>query len=318
MKTYLVTGGAGFIGSHLVEDLLRRGARVRVLDNFLTGRKENLAAFRKDIEIYKGDIREPAACRRAVRGVDIVLHQAALPSVPRSVQDPRLTNDINITGTLNMLVAARDAGIRSFVFASSSSVYGDEPSLPKKEGREGTPLSPYAVSKLVGEKYCRVFRDLYGLNAVSLRYFNIFGPRQDPFSQYAAVIPNFVTRLLRGERPVVYGDGEQSRDFTYVTNVVEANLLAAEASGVGGEVFNLACADRITVNDLVRGLNAILGTGIPAVYEPARPGDILHSFADIAKAAAGLSYRPSVAFQDGLRRTVDWYRERSATWGKKR
>jgi nucleoside-diphosphate-sugar epimerase len=318
MTAYLVTGGAGFIGSHLVEELLRRNARVRVLDNFLTGRKENLAEFRKDVEVVKGDIRELSACRRALRGVDHVLHQAALPSVPRSVQDPRLTNDINITGTLNMLVAARDAGVRSFVFASSSSVYGDDPNLPKREGSEGKPLSPYAVSKLVGEKYCRVFRDLYGLNAVALRYFNIFGARQDPTSQYAAVVPNFITRLLRGERPIIYGDGEQSRDFTYVANVVEANLLAAAASGVGGEVFNIACADRITINGLACTLNAILGTGLPSLHEPARPGDILHSFADIAKAAAGLSYRPSVAFEDGLRRTVDWYRSRSSTWGKKR
>jgi nucleoside-diphosphate-sugar epimerase len=318
MDSYLVTGGAGFIGSHLVEELLRRGARVRVLDNFLTGRRENLAEFRRDIELAKGDIREPAACRRAVRGVAYVLHQAALPSVPRSVRDPRLTNDINITGTLNLLLAARDAGVRSFVFASSSSVYGDDPRLPKREGQEGRPLSPYAVSKLVGEKYVRVFRDLYGLNAVALRYFNIFGPRQDPASQYAAVVPNFITRLLRGERPVIYGDGEQSRDFTFVANVVEANLLAAEAPGAGGEVFNVACADRVTVNGLARSLNEILGTGLEPVHEAARPGDILHSFADIAKAAAGLGYRPQVAFADGLRRTVDWYRSRSGAWDKKR
>lgn len=318
MASFLVTGGAGFIGSHLVEELVRRGDRVRILDNFLTGSRENVAAFRKDIEILKGDIREPADCRRAVRGMDHVLHQAALPSVPRSVQDPRLTNDINITGTLNMLLAARDAGVKSFVSASSSSVYGDDPSLPKREGREGKPLSPYAVSKLIGEKYIRVFRDLYGFNAVALRYFNIFGPRQDPASQYAAVVPNFVTRLLRGERPVIYGDGEQSRDFTYVANVVEANLLAAQASGVGGEVFNIACADRITISSLAKALNAILGTDIPPVHEPPRAGDILHSFADIAKAASGLSYRPSVSFEEGLRRTVDWYRSRRASWDKKR
>jgi len=313
-----VTGGAGFIGSHLVKELVRRGARVRVLDNFLTGRRENLAEFRKEAEVVKGDIREPTVCRRAVRDMDHVLHQAALPSVPRSIKDPRLTNDINITGTLNMLVAARDAGVGSFVFASSSSVYGDDANLPKREGREGKLLSPYAVSKLVGEKYCRVFRDLYGLNAIALRYFNIFGPRQDPSSQYAAVVPNFVTRLLRGERPVIYGDGEQSRDFTYVANVVDANLLAAGASGVGGEVFNIACADRITVGDLAKTLNGILGTDLPAVHEPARAGDILHSFADIAKAETGLAYRPAVPFEEGLRRTVDWYQSRRAIWDKKR
>ena len=318
MAGVLVTGGAGFIGSHLVEALVRRGDRVRVLDNFLTGRRANLEDVRKDVEILKGDIREPSDCRKAVRGMDRVLHQAALPSVPRSVLDPRLTNDINITGTLNMLLAARDAGVASFVFASSSSVYGDDATLPKAEGREGRPLSPYAVSKLVGEKYIRVFRDLYGFNAVALRYFNIFGPRQDPASQYAAVVPNFVTRLLRGEAPVIYGDGEQSRDFTYVENVVNANLLATEAKNAGGEAFNIACADRITVAGLARALNAILGTDIPAVHEPARAGDILHSFADIRKAEAGLSYRPAVAFEDGLRRTVDWYRSRRSSWDKKR
>jgi UDP-glucose 4-epimerase len=318
MAGVLVTGGAGFIGSHLVEALVRRGDRVRVLDNFLTGRRANLEGARKDVEILKGDIREPSDCRKAVRGMDHVLHQAALPSVPRSVKDPRLTNDINITGTLNMLLAARDAGAASFVFASSSSVYGDDPTLPKTEGREGKPLSPYAVSKLVGEKYIRVFRDLYGFNAVALRYFNIFGPRQDPASQYAAVVPNFVTRLLRGESPVIYGDGEQSRDFTYVENVVNANLLATEAKAAGGEAFNIACADRITVAGLARVLNKILGTDIPPVHEPARAGDILHSFADIRKAEAGLSYRPAVAFEDGLRRTVDWYRSRRSSWDKKR
>ncbi|MBN2206137.1 MAG: SDR family oxidoreductase [Candidatus Aminicenantes bacterium] len=317
MAGVLVTGGAGFIGSHLVEALVRRGDCVRVLDNFLTGRRDNLDEFRKDVEVLEGDIREPEDCREAVRGMDVVLHQAALPSVPRSVRDPRLTNDINITGTLNMLLAARDAGVASFVFASSSSVYGDDPNLPKTEGREGKPLSPYAVSKLVGEAYVRVFRDLYGLNAVALRYFNIFGPRQDPASQYAAVVPNFVTRLLRGEPPVIYGDGEQSRDFTYVANVVQANLLAAEAKTAGGDAFNIACADRITVAGLALALNRILGTDIPPVHEPARAGDIRHSFADIRKAEAGLSYRPAVAFEDGLRRTVDWYRSRRASWDKK-
>lgn len=308
---YLVTGGAGFIGSHLVEALCARGDGVRVLDNFLTGKRENLAPWRDRIELVEGDIRDAAACRRAVRGVDHVLHQAALPSVPRSVADPGTTNAINVEGTLNMLIAARDAGVRSFVFASSSSVYGDDERLPKREGQEGRPLSPYAVSKLAGEKYGQTFHHLYGLRAVSLRYFNVFGPRQDPASQYAAAVPLFITRVMQGEAPAIFGDGEQSRDFSHVDNVVAANLLAAETETAAGAVLNIACADRITVNALAAAIVGLLGAGVAPVHGPERPGDIRHSFADIARARAVLGYEPRVGFAEGLRRTVAWYRERS-------
>lgn len=311
MKKYLVTGGGGFIGSHLTEALVARGAEVRVLDNFLTGKRGNLAAVESRIEILEGDIRDPETCRKAADGVESVLHQAALPSVPRSVKDPRTTNDINITGTLNMLLAARDAGVRSFVFASSSSVYGDDPGLPKKEGREGEPLSPYAISKLVGEKYCRVFSSLFGLPTVCLRYFNVFGPRQDPLSQYAAVIPNFVTKILRGVSPTIYGDGEQSRDFTFVENVVEGNILASLATHLRGAALNIACGDRITVNGLVREINDVLGTDVKPVHAEERPGDIKHSNADISNAVQALHYAPKVAFREGLMRTAEWYGSRA-------
>jgi len=310
MSHYLVTGGAGFIGSHLVETLLDRGRRVRVLDNFLTGKRENLAPFLDRIELVEGDLRDPDACRRAADGVDFILHQAALPSVPRSVADPFTTDEINVRGTLNILWAAVRAKVKRLVFASSSSVYGDEPGLPKREGAEGKPLSPYAASKWAGEKYLQVFSCTYGLETVSLRYFNVFGPRQDPASQYAAAVPLFVTRLLRDEAPTVFGDGEQSRDFTYVANVVEANLLACTAAGAAGGVFNIACADRITVNTLIAKINGILGTSVSPVYTDPRPGDIRHSFADISAAERGLGYRPAVGFDEGMKRTIAWYRER--------
>lgn len=308
MAKYLVTGGAGFIGSHIAETLAGRGEAVRVLDDLSTGKRENLAGFADKIEFLEGDIRDLETCRRAVEGVDYVLHQAALPSVPRSVEDPLLTNAINITGTLNMMLAARDAGVKSFVQASSSSVYGDDPAPAKVEGREGKPLSPYAVSKLVDEKYARVFHDLYGFRAVSLRYFNVFGPRQDPFSQYAAVIPLFITLVLRGERPTVYGDGEQSRDFTYIENVVEGNILAATSGAGGGEAFNIACGDRLTVNGLLEAVNGILGASVTAVHAEPRPGDIRHSTADHGKARRVLGFEPRVPFLEGLRRTVAWYK----------
>ncbi|MDW7759387.1 MAG: SDR family oxidoreductase [Acidobacteriota bacterium] len=306
---YLVTGGAGFIGSHLAAALLSRGQSVRVMDNFLTGKRENLAPFLKDIDLFEGDIRDPEACRKAVRGVRHVHHQAALPSVPRSVEDPRTTNDINVTGTLNMLLAARDAGVESFVFASSSSVYGDDPGLPKKEGREGAPLSPYAASKLAGEVYGRIFHDLYGFRAVSLRYFNVFGPRQDPFSQYAAVIPLFITRMLEGRAPIIYGDGEQSRDFTYVADIVEANILAASAEPAGGAVMNVACGRRTTVNHLAEILARELGAEVRAVHADPRPGDILHSYADIERAGRLIGFKPSVPLEDGLAATAAWFRK---------
>ena len=311
MAMYLVTGGAGFIGSHIAEALVKRGESVRVLDNLLTGKMENLAGFLPRLEFVEGDIRDLDACRRAVEGVDYVLHQAALPSVPRSVEDPLLTNAINITGTLNLMLAARDAGVRSFVQASSSSVYGDDPAPRKLEGREGKPLSPYAISKLVDEKYARVFQDLFGFRAVSLRYFNVFGPRQDPFSQYAAVIPLFITKVLKGERPTIFGDGEQSRDFTFVENVVEGNILAARSDRGGGEAINLACGERLTVNALLAAVNGVLGTKVEAIYADPRPGDILHSTADVDKSRRVLGFEPRVTFLDGLKATVDWYRKRS-------
>ncbi len=310
MSSYLISGGAGFIGSHLVERLVNQGEMVRVLDNFLTGKRENIAAFLQQIELIEGDIRDPETCRRACQGVDYVLHQAALPSVARSVEDPQTTNGINITGTLNLLLAARETKVKRFVFASSSSVYGDDDSLPKREGEEGRPLSPYAVSKIAGEHYCRLFFQLYGLSTVCLRYFNVFGPRQDPFSQYAAVIPNFIFRLLQGERPIIFGDGEQSRDFTYVANVVEANLLAATASTeVSGEVLNIACGESISVNALAAGINQILGTDLRPIYSGPRPGDIRHSQADISRARKILGYQPRHSFWQGLEETIHWFRE---------
>ncbi len=311
MKTYLVTGGAGFIGSHLAEELVRRGERVRVLDNFLTGRRENLASFQNFIELIEGDIRDMETCRKALRGVDYVLHQAALPSVPRSIEEPLLAHEINVNGTLNLLVAASEAKISRFVFASSSSVYGDDPALPKREGTEGAPLSPYAVHKLIAEKYCRVFYDIYGLGTICLRYFNIFGPRQDPASQYAAAIPLFISLMLNGDRPQIFGEGEQSRDFTYIANVVEANLRAVEApDNALGEVFNIAGGERTTVNTLITEIGELLGVSVVPLYTDPRPGDILHSFADIGKAKRTLRYEPIIGFKQGLRKTAAWYRER--------
>ncbi len=308
MEKYLVTGGAGFIGSHIVEELVKKGHPVRVVDNFITGKKENISSFLSEIEFIEGDIRDLEICRQVAEGVDFVLHQAALPSVPRSIEDPLLTNEINITGTLNLLLASRDVKVQKFVFASSSSVYGDNPQLPKKEGIEGIPLSPYAISKRVGEMYCRVFSQVFNLPTVCLRYFNIFGPRQDPFSQYAAAIPNFITRMVKEETPVIFGDGEQSRDFTYVENVVEANILASKAAGVSGEFFNIACGERTTVNSLVENINKVLDKEIKPSYVDMRPGDIKHSFADISKAKKILKYEPSVPFSEGLRNTILWFK----------
>jgi nucleoside-diphosphate-sugar epimerase len=311
MATYLVTGGAGFIGSHIAEFLAARGDSVRVLDNLSTGKKENLAGFIGRVEFIEGDIRDLDACRRAVRGVEHVLHQAALASVTGSIADPLLTNAINVTGTLNLLLSARDAGVRSFVLASSSAVYGDDPAMPKREGREGRPLSPYGTSKLVGEKYGELFHELYGMKTVALRYFNVFGPRQDPMSDYAAVIPVFITKVLRGERPVIYGDGEQSRDFIYVKSVVQANVTAAESPDTGGEALNVASGKGLTVNALLAAVNGIVGTEIQAVHAEPRPGDIKHSVADIAKARRVMGFEPQIPFMDGLKDTVSWYRERS-------
>ncbi len=313
MSFYLVTGGAGFIGSHIVEELVRRGERIRVLDNFLTGKRENLINFLNQIELIEGDIRDEETCLRACDGVDYVLHQAALPSVARSLEDPLTTDEINIRGTLNLLLSARAKGVKRFIFASSSSVYGDDLSLPKKEGREGRPLSPYAITKLTGEYYCRLFHQAFGLSTICLRYFNIFGPRQDPLSPYAAVIPSFIRCLLKGERPVIYGDGEQSRDFTFVANAVEANLLAAAApEEASGEVFNIACGQSITVNGLAAEINRIMGTNLEPVHAPPRPGDIRHSLADVSKAERLLGYQPRYSFEQGLTETINWFRQRMA------
>lgn len=308
MALYLVTGGAGFIGSNIVEELVARGERVRVLDNFSTGRRDNLAPFLDRIELVVGDLSDLATARRAMEGVEYVLHQAALPSVQRSVDDPLASHAANVTGTLNVLVAAREAGVRRVVYAASSSSYGDTPTLPKREDMLPQPKSPYAVSKLAGEHYCRAFTEVYGLETVALRYFNVFGPRQNHASQYAAVVPLFITAMLRGESPVIYGDGLQSRDFTYVANVVQANLLAATAPGAAGRVFNVACGTRYTLLDLVAALNDILGARIAPVHAAPRPGDVRHSLADISAAQETLGYRVEVDFLEGLRRTVAWYR----------
>ncbi|MFC2165096.1 SDR family oxidoreductase [Acidobacteriota bacterium] len=308
MERYLVTGGAGFIGSHISEELVRRGYAVRVLDNFITGKEENLTSFLENIEVIRADIRELSVCQKAIKDVDYVLHQAALPSVPRSIEDPMLTNSINIEGTLNILIASRDEGVKRLVYASSSSVYGDDPRLPKKEGAEGKQLSPYAVSKLAGEKYCQVFSHVYDLSTVCLRYFNIFGPRQDPHSQYSAVIPKFITRLLKGNAPNIYGDGKQSRDFTYVSNVVDANLLAAKTPDISGEVFNIGCGSQTTVNLLAEILSKIMKADIEPSYDKERLGDVRHSFADVSSAEKALHYNPHVQLEEGLARTVEWFK----------
>jgi len=312
-ELYLVTGGAGFIGSHLVERLLKEGHRVRVIDDLSTGKKENIKPFLGEIEFIKGDIRDLELVRETMEGVDYVLHQAAVPSVPRSVKDPLTTNVANVDGTLNILIAARDAGVKRVVYASSSSIYGDTPNLPKHEGMRPEPRSPYAASKLAGELYCQAFYSVYGLETVALRYFNVFGPRQDPESQYAAVVPRFITALLQGRPPTIFGDGEQSRDFTYVENVVEANLLAAKAPGVAGEVFNIACGGQITVNELARLLVEIVGVNpqLKPRYAPPRPGDVRHSLADISKVRELLGYEVKVSTREGLERTVEWYKNLS-------
>jgi len=309
MPRYLITGGAGFIGANLAHALVARGESVRILDDFSTGRPENLGGIEDRIEILRGDLRDPAAVARAVRGTQVILHQAALNSNPRSIQEPGPTNAVNVGGTLLLLEAARAAGVRRVVYASSSSVYGDTPGLPKTEEMPLSPKAPYGVSKLAAEYYCRVFTQVYGLPTVSLRYFNVFGPRQHPDSEYAAVIPRFLRRMLAGERPVIFGDGEQSRDFTAVENVVAANLLAAETTQGIGEVFNIACGQTSTLNQLVAWLNQLLGTDLSAIYEAPRPADIRHSYASIRKAEAMLDYRPTLEVQEGLRRTVEWFKQ---------
>lgn len=307
MAGYLVTGGAGFIGSNIVRELLARGQPVRVLDNFATGRRENLADVRDQIELVDADIRDLEAIRPSFEGVDYVLHQAAIPSVPRSVDDPVTTTEANVNGTLHVLMAARDAPVKRVVLASSSSVYGANPELPKHEDMRPLPISPYAASKLADEAYAAACYHVYGLKTVCLRYFNVFGPRQDPTSQYAAVIPLFIKSMLQGQRPVIFGDGEQSRDFTYVGNVVEANLMAAQSDCDGDAVFNVACGERYSLNDLVALLNEILGTTVEPTYDPPRPGDVKHSLADTSRIQAAVGHRPIVDFKRGLELTVEWY-----------
>ena len=307
--SFLVTGGAGFIGSHLVQELVSRGHSVRVLDNFSTGRRENLAHLTGRVEVVDADVRDAGVVREAVRDIDYVLHQAALPSVTRSVHDPVSSNEVNVAGTLNVLVAARDEGVRRVVYASSSSVYGDSPLLPKQEDMPTNPLSPYAVSKLAGENYCRSFYRVYGLPTVCLRYFNVFGMRQDPNSQYAAVIPRFIVAALGGQPLRVYGDGTQSRDFTYVANVVRANLLACVQDAAIGQVINVACGERHSLLDLIGLLRCILQRDLIVDYERARPGDVQHSLADITRAREVLGYDVVADFKTGLTRTAEWYRE---------
>lgn len=308
MANYLVTGGAGFIGSHLVERLVKDGHAVRVLDNFATGKRDNLAPFLSKIDLLEGDLRNPDDCRRACRDIEIVYHEGAVPSVPKSVEDPVTSHQANVDGTFNILMAARDAKCRRLIYAASSSAYGDLPELPKRESVCPQPLSPYAVNKLAGEYYLLAFYRCFGLQTLSLRYFNVFGPRQDPKSQYAAAIPAFVSAILAGESPTIYGDGEQTRDFTYIDNVVHANMLAAQAAKTEGQVVNIACGQRVTVNQIIAQINQLLGKNVPSKHVAERPGDIKHSLADIALARKIIGFEPLITFEEGLRRAIDWYR----------
>ncbi len=311
MAHYLVTGGAGFIGSHLAEELVKRGHRVRVADSLVTGRRSNLDHV-PGVEFLEGDLADLEFARRSVDGCDYVLHQAAIPSVPRSVKDPISSNRANVDATLNVLVASRDAGVRRLVFAGSSSAYGNTPTLPKHEDMPANPLSPYALQKVVGEQYMQMFTRLYGLETVSIRYFNVFGPRQDPSSPYSGVISVFATALLENRPPRIYGDGEQTRDFTYVANVVDGVLRACDAPGASGEVINVATGGRISLNTLFRTMKDLVGARVEPVYTDPRPGDVRDSQADIRKAKTLLGYEPIVSFEDGLARTIEWYRTTGA------
>jgi UDP-glucose 4-epimerase len=308
MSTYVVTGAAGFIGSHIAEALLQQNQNVRIVDNFSTGKAANISSFQKDVEVFTLDIASDVGLSKAFRGADYVIHQAAIPSVPKSMLDPVGSNRANVDGTLNVLVAARDAGVKRLVYASSSSLYGDSPTLPKHEAMTPNPLSPYGAQKLFAEIYCQVFWKAYQFEAVALRYFNVFGPRQDPSSQYSGVLAKFIPAVLQDRQPTIYGDGTQSRDFTYVANVVDANLLACTAPGIAGEAFNVACGDRITVNSMLEQVNKIEGKNIAAIFAPVRNGDILHSQADVAKARTMMGYQAKTTFEEGLRRTIEWYR----------
>lgn len=305
----LVTGGAGFVGSHIASALLREGARVRVLDDLSTGHRENIDEIGGDVDFIQGSIADEALLGKALEGVELVFHEAAIPSVPRSVKAPQQTHVASVDGTFSLLLAARDQKVRRVIYAASSSAYGDQPTLPKSEQMSPDPLSPYAVAKLVGEYYCRVFTRVYGLETVSLRYFNVFGPRQDPGSQYSGVVSRFISSLLSGERPVIYGDGEQSRDFTYIDNVVGANLKAAEASGASGKVINVANGQRITLNQLLAELKDLTGKhDVEAEYLEPRVGDVRHSLADISMARELLGYESKVDLREGLQRTMDWWK----------
>jgi UDP-N-acetylglucosamine/UDP-N-acetyl-alpha-D-glucosaminouronate 4-epimerase len=312
MAHYLVTGGAGFIGSHLAEELVRRGHRVRVADSLVTGRRSNLDHL-PQVEFLEGDLAELSFAERVAAGCEYVLHQAAIPSVPRSVKDPLTSNRANVDGTLNMLVAARGAGVRRLVFAGSSSAYGDTPTLPKHEGMPTNPLSPYALQKIIGEQYLQVFTRLYGLETVSVRYFNVFGPRQDPTSPYSGVISVFAAALLQNRPPTIFGDGEQTRDFTYVANVVDGVLRACDAPGASGQIINVATGGRTSLNQLFDTMRRLIGATVKPIYADARQGDVRDSQADIRLARQILGYEPSVSFEEGLQRTVDWYRGASRT-----
>lgn len=311
VKKYLVTGGAGFIGSNIVKELLAQNNFVRVVDNLSTGRKENIQEFLQNpnFEFIEGDLTNLEVARNVAKGIDFVLHQAAVPSVPRSIEDPLRSHDANITATLNMLIASRDQKVKKFVYASSSSIYGDNPQLPKKEDFPIMPISPYALTKYAGERYAQIFYKIYGLNTICLRYFNVFGPKQNPNSQYAAVIPKFIIDILGKKKPVIYGNGEQSRDFTFVQNVVEANILAASSDKGNGEVFNVACNQETSLNQLVVILEEIIGWKVGAGYKEARQGDVPHSRADISKAQEILGYNPKVTIREGLEKTVDWLKQ---------
>jgi nucleoside-diphosphate-sugar epimerase len=313
MDKFLVTGGAGFIGSNICAKLVSQGCFVRVIDNLLTGKKSNLAAVFNKIEFIEADMGNPDAARQAMKGIDAVLHQGALPSVPRSIDDPALTHRHCVDATFTLLLAARDAKVKRFVYAASSSAYGDTPTLPKVETMPVDPLSPYAAAKLMGEYYCSVFYKVFGLETISLRYFNVFGPHQDPASQYAAAIPAFVTSILKDNPPTIYGDGEQSRDFTYVDNVVEANLLAARVRQTRGEVINIACGEAITVNAIIDMINKNVGKNVKPMYVPSRKGDVKHSLADISAAKKLIGFKPVVLFEDGLKKAIGWYRDNLMT-----
>ena len=310
MQKYLVTGGAGFIGSNIVRKILEQDDFARIVDDFSTGRRENIEEFldNHNFELIEGDLTNLDIAKKAVEGIDFVLHQAAIPSVQRSIEDPIGSNNANINGTLNILIASRDAKIKSFVYASSSSAYGENPQLPKREDQPAFPISPYALTKYTGERYCQIFWKLYGLPTICLRYFNVFGPKQNPDSQYSAVIPKFIKALLKGEKPIIYGTGEQSRDFTFVDNVVSANLLSAKSEKGFGEIFNIACGDETKLNHLLSMLQEIIGAKIDAEYKNSRAGDVPNSRADISKAEQFLGYKPKIEFKEGLIKTIDWYK----------